>query len=421
MPERVNTGMAPRSVRCAIYTRKSSEEGLEQEFNSLHAQREAAEAFILSQRQEGWLAVPDRYDDGGFTGGNMVRPALRKLMSAIEAGRIDCVVVYKVDRLSRSLLDFARMMGVFEQHGVSFVSVTQQFNTSVPVGRLTLNILLSFAQFEREIISDRTRDKLSAARQKGKWTGGYLVLGYDLDPRRGRLVVNQGEARQVRSAYQLFAKNHSVETTLAELQRRGWLTKTWVTKKGKRHAGATFSEGSLVRLLANPLYKGCIRHKGKLYPAEHTAIVDHSLWDQVQELLHKAPMRMRKPRNKHGAPLKGLLRCAGCGDDMVATYGTARGRRYHYYVCRRRAKPCPNPRVPAAVIEPSVLQQITVLAEKPEREEVRKLLNGYGPSWQSLSQYDQLRLLLCLIETVIYDGATGGVRIRLRRERQEHG
>jgi site-specific DNA recombinase len=421
MPETVNSGIAPRPVRCAIYTRKSSEEGLEQEFNSLHAQREAAEAFILSQRQEGWLALSDRYDDGGFTGGNMERPAVRKLMSAIEAGRIDCVVVYKVDRLSRSLLDFARMMGVFEERRVNFVSVTQQFNTSVPVGRLTLNILLSFAQFEREIISDRTRDKLSAARQKGKWTGGYLVLGYDLDRRRGRLVVNQGEARKVRTAYELFAKNPSVEATLAELQRRGWQTKSWVTKKGKRHPGGAFTEGSLVRLLANPLYIGCIRHKGKLYPAEHTPIVDHSLWDQVQELLHKAPLRMRKPRNEHGARLKGLLRCAGCGEDMTPTYGTARGRRYHYYVCQQRAKSCPHPRVPAEVIEPSVLEQIAALAEKPEREEVRKLLNGFATTWQSLSQDEQLRLLPCLIETVTYDGATGGVRIRLHREKQEHG
>src|SRR5438105_6244286 len=190
--------LIPQPVRCAIYTRKSTEEGLDKEFNSLDAQREAAEAFIQSQRQEGWLAVPHKYDDGGFTGAHMERPALGRLMADIENQKIDCVVVYKVDRLSRSLLDFARMMSVFEQHGVSFVSVTQQFNTRTPIGRLTLNILLSFAEFERDIIRERTRDKKAAAKRKGKWTGGYVPLGYDLDPHGGKLVVNEAEAEQVR-------------------------------------------------------------------------------------------------------------------------------------------------------------------------------------------------------------------------------
>jgi len=218
--------VVPGPVRCAIYTRKSSEEGLEQEFNSLDAQREAAEAFILSQRQEQWQALPYKYDDGGFGGGNMDRPALRKLLEEIEAGRVDTVVVYKVDRLSRSLLDFARLMGVFEQHGVSFVSVTQQFNTSTPVGRLTLHILLSFAQFERETISERTRDKKAAAKRKGKWTGGYVPLGYDLDTRGGKLVLNDSEAEHVRTIFKIFAEKRSLALTLEEVQRRGWKTKS---------------------------------------------------------------------------------------------------------------------------------------------------------------------------------------------------
>src|SRR5947208_11954848 len=209
-----NTPAGP--VRCAIYTRKSTEEGLEQEFNSLDAQREAAQAYIASQRQEGWLALPYPYDDGGWTGGNMDRPALGQLMRDIEAGRMDCVVVYKVDRLSRSLLDFARIMGLFEKHGVSFVSVTQQFNTRTPVGRLTLNILFSFAQFELEIISERTRDKKAAAKRKGKWTGGYLPLGYDLDAHLRRLIVNPEEAERVRAILELLTKVRSLEATGTE-------------------------------------------------------------------------------------------------------------------------------------------------------------------------------------------------------------
>jgi site-specific DNA recombinase len=209
-------------LRCAIYTRKSTEEGLDQEFNSLDAQREAAEAFIQSQRREGWIALPELYDDGGFTGANMDRPALTRLLHAAEAGELDCVVVYKVDRLSRSLLDFTRMLSVFEKHKVSFVAVTQQFNTSTSLGRLTLNILLSFAQFERELIGERTRDKMSAARRKGKWTGGSPVLGYDVHPGGGRLVVNEEEAERVRAIFALFEQHRSILLTLIETERRGW-------------------------------------------------------------------------------------------------------------------------------------------------------------------------------------------------------
>src|ERR1700684_3780480 len=215
------------TVRCAIYTRKSTEEGLDQDFNSLDAQRQAAEAYIESQRREGWIALPELYDDGGFTGANMDRPALTRLLQAVEAGDLDCVVVYKVDRLSRSLLDFTRMLSVFEKHKVSFVAVTQQFNTSTSLGRLTLNILLSFAQFERELISERTRDKMSAARRKGKWTGGSPVLGYDVDPAGGRLVVNEEEAKQVRAIFSLFEQNESILQTLAEIRKQGWRLRSW--------------------------------------------------------------------------------------------------------------------------------------------------------------------------------------------------
>ena len=251
------------TIRCAIYTRKSTEEGLEQEFNSLDAQREAGEAFIASQKSEGWVCLPDRYDDGGYTGGNMERPALKRLMADIEAGQIDCVVVYKVDRLSRSLLDFTRIMEALDKHGVSFVSVTQQFNTTSSMGRLTLNILLSFAQFEREIISERTRDKIAAARRKGKWSGGRPILGYDVDPEGGRLLVNEAEAARVRAIYEIYLDRESLIATIAELDARGWTNKQWTNKKGRESGGAPFNKHSLYSLLTNVLYTGRLDLQGR--------------------------------------------------------------------------------------------------------------------------------------------------------------
>src|SRR6476620_7687223 len=234
------TANGVKAVRCGIYTRKSTEEGLDQEFNSLHAQREADEAYIASQKEAGWKALPDHYDDGGFSGGNLERPALQRLLADIEARRVDCVVVYKVDRLSRSLLDFARVIDRFDQRSVSFVSVTQQFNTTSSLGRLTLNILLSFAQFEREIIGERTRDKMSAARRKGKWVGGTPVLGYDVDPAGGRLIVNEKERQRVRDIFTLFVKHRSLSAVVTELARLRWTTKSWKSQSGRAHAGRTF-------------------------------------------------------------------------------------------------------------------------------------------------------------------------------------
>jgi DNA invertase Pin-like site-specific DNA recombinase len=283
-------------VRCAIYTRKSTEEGLSQAFNSLDAQREAAEAYILSQREQGWAALPERYDDGGFTGGNMDRPALQQLLTDIDAGHIDCVMVYKVDRLSRSLLDFARILGTFEQRKVSFVSVTQQFNTSMSLGRLTLNILLAFAQFEREIIAERTRDKMAAARRKGKWVGGTPVLGYDMAPQGGRLVVNRPEAGQVRSIFELYRDSGCLVSVLQRLSENGWTTKQWITKSGKLHSGRPFNRNTLMALLGNVIYTGQIRHQGQLYPGEHEAIVDRVLWDQVNYQIHEARPYLRRAK-----------------------------------------------------------------------------------------------------------------------------
>ncbi|HYM05831.1 MAG TPA: recombinase family protein [Terriglobales bacterium] len=272
-------------LRCAIYTRKSTEEGLNQEFNSLEAQREAAEAYIASQRQLGWILVPERYDDAGYTGGNLERPALQKLLRDIEQSKVDCVLVYKVDRLSRSLLDFARLMEIFERHQVSLVSVTQPLNTTTSLGRLTLNILLSFAQFEREMIADRTRDKMAAARRKGKWVGGKPVLGYDVAATGGKLVVNPEEASRVQAIFALYLQHRSLEAVLAELQARQWTTKRWRTRYGKEHPGRSFTKPTLMRLLRNVLYVGQVSHQGQVYAGEQAAVVEKSVWARVRELL----------------------------------------------------------------------------------------------------------------------------------------
>ncbi|MDR1611891.1 MAG: recombinase family protein [Planctomycetota bacterium] len=364
------------TVRCAIYTRKSTDEGLDQEFNSLDAQREAGEAYVASQRGEGWLCIPDHYDDGGYTGGNMERPALKRLMIDIEAEKVDCIVVYKVDRLSRSLLDFARIMESLEKHGVSFVSVTQQFNTTSSMGRLTLNILLSFAQFEREIISERTRDKIAATRRKGKWSGGMPILGFDVDPRGGRLMANEDEAVRVRGIFDLYLERMSLTDTIKELDARGWGNKQWTTKKGRERGGKPFTKNSLFKLLTNVLYIGKITYKDEVHDGEHPAIVDGEVFRRARALLRRNGTTGGKHvRNRFGALLKGLLRCVPCDSAMTHTH-TKKGenRRYRYYVCQNAQKRgwhnCPSKSIPAAEIERFVVEQVrgigkdkTILAE----------------------------------------------------------
>jgi len=357
------------AVRCAVYTRKSTEEGLEQEFNSLDAQREAGEAFIASQRGQGWTCLPDRYDDGGYTGGNMERPAFKRLMADVEAGLVDSVVVYKVDRLSRSLLDFARIMEILDRRGVSFVSVTQQFNTTSSMGRLTLNILLSFAQFEREIISERTRDKIAAARRKGKWSGGRPSLGYDVDPRGGRLVVNEDEAVRVRAIFDLYLERESLLETIKELDARGWTNKRWTNRKGRPAGGRPFDKHSLSTLLRNVLHTGRITYKGEVHDGEHPAIVDEEVFRRAQFLLKRnGATGGREVRNRFGAILKGLLRCAPCDSAMVHTQTVKNGtRRYRYYVCTNAQKrgwhTCPSKSIPAQEIEAFVVAQIRCIGK----------------------------------------------------------
>src|SRR5215469_859884 len=269
--------------RCAVYTRKSSEEGLEQNFNSLHAQREACEAFIKSQASEGWKLVRAGYDDGGLSGGTMERPALKRLLADIGEGRIDVVVTYKVDRLTRSLADFAKMVELFDAHGVSFVAVTQQFNTTTSMGRLTLNVLLSFAQFEREVTGERIRDKIAASKRKGIWMGGTVPLGYDL--RQRRLVINQAEAQLVRQIYQRYLELGSVRLLKLELDQRGVVSKLRLSRRGSSSGGKSFSRGALYELLSNPIYLGEVRHKRERHRGQHEAILECQTWEQVQQRL----------------------------------------------------------------------------------------------------------------------------------------
>lgn len=351
------------TIRCAIYTRKSTEEGLDQEFNSLDAQRESAETYIASQRYEGWTVLPDRYDDGGFTGGNMERPALRRLLQDVATGGIDCIVVYKVDRLSRSLLDFARIMEVLEQNRVKFVSVTQQFNTTHSMGRLTLNILLSFAQFEREIIAERTRDKMSAARRKGKWVGGVPVLGYDVHPKGGKILVNETEASRVRGIFELYLQERALIPTVKELAKRGWTGKRWTTKKGRERGGRSFDKTSLYKLLTNIIYIGKVSYKNEVYEGEHGAIVSQDIFERVQTLLRDNRLNGgRNVRNRYGAILKGLLYCGACDAAMVHAYTVRGDKRYRYYVCSKAQKngwhTCSTKSLPAAGVERFVVDTI---------------------------------------------------------------
>ena len=377
---RIARGMAPAAavstpIRCAIYTRKSTDEGLDRDFSSLDNQREAAENYIRSQKGEGWDVLADRYDDGGFSGGNIERPALRRLLSNIEAGKIDRVIVYKIDRLSRSLLDFARLADLFVEHGVSIVSVTQQMDTATSMGRLTLNMLLSFAQFEREMIADRTRDKMSAARRRGKWTGGMPPLGYDVPPEGRRLVVNREEAEQIRAIFGLYAENPSLVAASQELNRRGWRRKSWTTKDGRQREGKPWDAANLRRLLTDPIFIGKAKLGGEVFPGEHEGIVPKALFERVQNLMRENRRSGGAgARNRHGALLRGLLRCSACDAAMVHGW-TRKGRSlYRYYVCDKAHKrgwgTCPTKSVSAVQIEEFVLNQIRVIGRDPE---VRRL------------------------------------------------
>ena len=414
-----------RKLRCGVYTRKSSEEGLEQEFNSLHAQREACEAYIASQRSEGWVLVRDQYDDGGISGGTLERPALQRLLADIDDGLVDVVVVYKIDRLSRSLMDFSKLVEVFDRNGVTFVSVTQSFNTTTSMGRLTLNILLSFAQFEREVTAERIRDKFRASRMKGMWMGGNTPLGYEVRDRK--LVVRKEDAEHVRWIFTRFIELGSATELARDVDSRNIRT-----SRGNR-----IDKKAIYRILNNRVYLGDAVHKGESYPGEHVAIIDQCLWDKVHAILTESP-RIRAARTRAQTPalLKGLI----FGPDGAAfspSHTRKGGRLYRYYVSqtvlKHGAGACPVGRVPAGEIEAGVIDQLRAVFRQPEiiagtwkaaqeqtpaqdhslsERDVREALRQLDPLWDELFPAEQARIAALLIERI--DIGLAGLNVRLR-------
>ncbi len=359
---------APRKLRCAIYTRVSGEEGLGQDFNSLQAQREAGEAFIASRRHEGWVAVPDRYDDGGYSGGTMERPALKRMLRDSAARMIDVVVFYKIDRLTRSINDFGRIIELFEQYGVTIVAVTQSFDSGTSMGRLTLHMLLSFAQFEREVIGERIRDKVAASKRKGIWMGGCPPLGYQVKDRK--LVVIQAETELVRHIFRRFVALGSGTVLVKELAAQGHHTKSWVTQDGKQRTGGPFGKGTLYKLLNNRTYIGEVAHKGQVYAGEHDAIVPRDQWDKVHAILaENCRARGNRTRAKTPALLRGVIRCAAHNCAMAPTFTRKKGRLYRYYLCTHASKhgydACANPTVAAGEIERAVIDQLRRIFRTP--------------------------------------------------------
>ncbi|MCX7298829.1 MAG: recombinase family protein [Rhodobacterales bacterium] len=412
-----------RKLRCAVYTRKSSEEGLEQEFNSLHAQREACESYIASQRSEGWVLIRDQYNDGGISGGTLERPGLKRLLADIEDGLVDVVVVYKIDRLSRSLMDFSKLVEVFDRNGVTFVSVTQSFNTTTSMGRLTLNILLSFAQFEREVTAERIRDKVRASRMKGMWMGGCPPLGYEVKNRK--LVENPIDAAHVRWVFARFIEIGSGTLLARELAERGV-----TTSRGHR-----IDKKFIYRMLNNRVYIGDAVHKGTSYPGEHSAIIDREVWDSVHAILTESP-RKRAARTRADTPalLKGLL----FGPDGAAfspTHTRKGGRLYRYYVSqtvlKHGAGSCHIGRVPAGEIEAAVIDQLRAVFRQPEivagtwktarakdfaisEVEVREALTRLDPLWDEFFPAEQARIVSLLVDRV--DIGNTGLNVRLRMD-----
>lgn len=384
-------------IYCAIYTRKSTSEGLDQDFTSLDAQREAAENYIASQRNEGWLVLPERYDDAGYTGANLERPALQKLLSDIKDGRVDCIVVYKVDRLSRSLLDFTQLLELFETNNVSFVSVTQNFNTNTSMGRLTLNILLSFAQFEREIISERTRDKMAAGRRKGRWLGGRPVLGYDLDRENHKLIVNEKEAEIVREIFALYIKECSLLSVAIILNDKGYKTKRFITKSGKVLGGEKFKNTYIQHIIKNVLYIGKVKYMGQLYQGLHEPIIGNDIFEKAQEILANNRVERQSSKNtKNIGLLNHLLRCKACGSIMFHTYSTKGNYKYRYYVCmnaqKRGYNSCPTRSVNAQAIEDSVIDGLRKIAcdSKAQEQSIMSLHETFKEEIKHLNEEQRI-------------------------------
>ncbi len=398
-------------IRCAVYTRKSNEEGLDVQFNTLDAQREACEAYIASQKSEGWFLVPDNYDDGGFSGGNLERPALKRLMKDIDAGKVDVVIVYKIDRLTRSLMDFTKLVETFDRRNVTFASITQAFNTTTSMGRLTLNILLSFAQFEREISAERIRDKFAASKKKGMWMGGHPPLGYIVQERK--LVIHPTESETVRAIFHRFAEIGSATQLIQELAESG--------TAGKK--GRPMDKGYLYRILNNRLYLGEVAYQGAIYAGEHEGIIERELWDAVHTILatNTREPRSSSTRVQTPAVLRGIIRCGHCDRAMKPTFSRKNGREYRYYTCqsadKNGANACTLRTVAAGNVERAVFDQVRGLLRTPEmmvrtfqamdegdtktpESKSMESLRNLGTLWDELFPGEQARLLQLLVAKV---------------------
>ncbi len=416
----INEPVPNKKIRCAIYTRKSHEEGLDQEFNSLDAQRLSAENYIASQAGQGWVALPQYYDDGGYSGGNLDRPALQRLFTDIKEGKIDCVVVYKIDRLTRSLLDFSQIVQIFDSQNCGFVSVTQSFNTNNSMGKLMLNVLLSFAQYERELTGERIRDKFESSKKKGIWMGGQIPLGFDLGDRK--LIINESEALTIKLIYKHYLKTNSITQVVRDVNQMGLTTKQWVSKKGKIHKGQKFNKNSIERILKNPLYIGKTVHKGNIYDGQHESIVEDKIYDEVQDIFKKKSReKIVLPDSRMTTPplLKGLVNCGVCGCLMSPTYTIKKSKRYRYYVCSRKIRSaeddCKVGSISANEVENLVKNQILQLLKKPEilvhtmgaaskeisEAEIINYFKNIEALWDELFPVEQIRIISLLIKQII--------------------
>ena len=421
--------MEEKIIRCAVYTRKSCEDGLEQEFNSLDAQRLAGENYIASQIHENWRLISKHYDDGGFSGGNMNRPALKELFEDIKAGLVDMVVVYKIDRLSRSLFDFSKIVELFDKYNVSFVSVTQSFNTSTSSGKLMLNILLSFAQFERELSGERIRDKFAASLKKGMWMGGRAPLGYYCKDRK--LLINEEESKIIHFIYDKFVQTESYFQVASILNDMGYRTRA----KDENTPGNKFAPQNILRILRNPYYKGCVTHKGNVYPGEHKAIIEEETWNKVQEIFktHAKPERKER-KNVTPSFLRGLIHCSACNALMKQTCTVKKGLQYRYYTCRNhlKFKSCPAPKstFPAEMIEQKVVEEIVRILKSPEivislnrlaerrkdlsRDELMTAVKNLNEVWGYLYQAEQRKIVHMLVNRIMVQEE--GIKIDLNLE-----
>lgn len=406
-----------KTITCAIYTRKSTSDGLEQDFTTLDAQRESCESFIVSQKNEGWVTLPEKYDDGGYTGANTDRPALQRLIADINAGKITCVVVYKVDRLSRSLLDFASLLSLFEKHNVAFVSITQNFNSSTSMGRLTLNILLSFAQFEREIISERTRDKMAAAKKKGKWIGGRPPLGYDIDREKHKLYINPKEADIVREIFDLYLQKRSVMAVSSILNEKKYSTKAFSTPEGRKFGGKQFKGTSVGIVLHNIIYTGKVTYKGEPFKGEQEPIITEETFYKAQKLLaEQRPEWSMAKRNKHIGLLHGILRCKRCNCVMYYAYSLKANKyKYHYYLCmnaqKRGYKGCTVKMLSAQKIEDKVIELLRTIVSVPKLNET---------VWATLTILEKIDVIKPVLKTASYDGVNQTLEIVLHGDDKVH-